>query len=151
MFKKTNMKIENLSKRIESLEKAEKHSSHTTQTLLQACNKNIQVLHDHTVNLEKSVNNKIDDLKHDIATSLGFIIEHMSNCVDKNSINEINSKLDSLFNENEIIRRQLNIEEDLRNIEDEISSLKKCFQDAIEDLNDTLANMWNIWNFGNHV
>ena len=79
-----------------------------------------------------------DDLKTDIKQSMQITLQNNNDQIDslKNTLNILTNKTDAIFYDNEIIKHQFSIEENIRNYSDTIDSLKTSIDKSINDIND---------------
>ena len=106
------------------------------------------------LNTLESLNTKIDFLtskEDDISSTFAFISEsfvRLESKLDKMTTRQSDSqksfvqnvmeKLDYLFFDNQLAKKQLMLEEDLRHCSDEIDSIKSSLQSTIAQINDAI-------------
>lgn len=109
------------------------------------------------VNTLDSINTKIDFLttkEDDLSSTFTFISEsfaRLESKLDKMTIRQSDSqktfvqnvmeKLDYLFFDNQLAKKQLMLEEDIRHCSDELDSVKKSIQSTISQINDAILHI----------
>ena len=109
------------------------------------------------LNTLDSINTKIDFLttkEDDLSSTFTFISEsfaRLESKLDKMTIRQSDSqktfvqnvmeKLDYLFFDNQLAKKQLMLEEDIRHCSDELDSVKKSIQSTISQINDAILNI----------
>lgn len=101
----------------------------------------------------ESVNKKLDFLtskEDDLTSTFAFIAESFSNLENKlermshrqsDSQKKVLEKLDFLFFDNQIAKKQLMLEEDIRWCVGEVHSLKITVKDVIDQINDAILRI----------
>ena len=105
----------------------------------------------------ESINNKIDFLtlkEDDLNSTFAFISEsfdRLETKLDKMTLRQSDSqktfiqnvmeKLDYLFFDNQLAKKQLMLEEDLRHCSNEIESIKTSIQSTITQINDAILHI----------
>jgi prefoldin subunit 5 len=108
-------------------------------------------------NTLESLNTKIEFLtskEDDLSSTFAFISEsfaRLESKLDKMTIRQSDSqksfvqnvmeKLDYLFFDNQLAKKQLMLEEDLRHCADEIDSIKSSLQSTISEINDAILHI----------
>jgi hypothetical protein len=92
--------------------------------------------------LRSDLNTFLVAIKDDIKTDMKQNIQFVNNNIDlvKNTLDILINKTDAIFYDNEIIKHQFSIEENIRIYSDTIDSLKISIEKSINDIDQILTN-----------